>query len=183
VKRFHLVPVVLVATACASTFKLTDDQLGRRSQLTSESASSSLARFLKPPDARGGLCRQVDPYARLPSAKPTVKDGVVSFMASKEDIFAKALAGGVIGAALSDDALQTLRPYSVDLKNLRKIQVIEPKDRGGSGCPPLSWSAVIVSPNEGPFFYVITDPKDVDEVVTLVSFFSPSAKLMAGPGW
>jgi hypothetical protein len=179
VRGFYLLPIVLVATSCASSFKLTDDQLGRRSQLTSESASASLARFLAPPDARGGLCRQVDPYAGLPSAKPTVRDGVVSFMASKEDIFAKALAGAVV----SDESMRTLRSYSVDLKNLRKIQVIEPKDRGGSACPPLSWSAVIVSPNEGPFFYVITDPKDVGEVVTLVSFFSPSAKLMAGPGW
>jgi hypothetical protein len=183
VKSFYLLPIVFVATTCASTFKLTDDQLSQRSQLTSESASASLVRFLVPPDARGGLCRQVDPYALLPSAKPTVNDGVVSFMASKENIFAEALAGGVIRAALSDDALRTLRSYTVDLKNLRKIQVIGPKDRGGSGYPPLSWGAVIVSPNEGPFFYVITEPKDVDEVVTLVSFFSPSAKLMAGPGW
>jgi hypothetical protein len=104
-------------------------------------------------------------------------------MASKEDIVAKALTAGLLRLVISDDALQTLKPYSVDLKNLRKIQVIEPKDRGGAACPPLTWSAVIVSPKEGPFFYVIADPKDVDEIVALVSFFSPDAKLMSGPGW
>jgi hypothetical protein len=48
---------------------------------------------------------------------------------------------------------------------------------------PAVLECLIVSPNEGPFFYVIADPKDVDEVVRLVSFFSPNAKLTAGPGW
>jgi hypothetical protein len=174
----------LLASACASTFKLSDDQLSRRGQFSNDSASTALAHFLAPADSKGGLCRQVDPYARLPVAKPAIRDGVVSFMASKEDIVAKALVGrGLIGLALADSDLQTLKPYAVDLKNLRKSQVIEPKDRGGSSCPPLDWSAVIVSPKEGPFFYVIVEPKDVDEVVTLVSFFSPEAKLMSGPGW
>jgi hypothetical protein len=91
--------------------------------------------------------------------------------------------GGVSGGFVSVASSTVRERESVDLRKLKRIQRIEPKDRGHSNCLPLDWSVVIAHPTDGPAFWVVVQPEHAADVVTLFSFFSPNAEITAGVGF
>jgi hypothetical protein len=162
---------------CTSSIKLTDEQVKLRSSLDETAASRELRGFLQPRGA-GGLCRTASPYTNVAMAHLGLEDGILSFDAER-NVAAAGVSGGVVSTGIST----VKERESVDLRKLKRIQRIEPKDRGRSNCLPLDWSVIIAHPADGPAFWVVVQPEHAADVVTLLSFFSPNAELTAGVGF
>ena len=162
---------------CASSIQLTSEQAKLRSSLDETSASRELRGYLQPQGA-GGLCRTASPFTNVAIAHLGLEGGILSFDAER-NVAAASVAGGVMSTAIST----VKERESVDLRRLKRIQRIEPKDRGHSNCLPFDWSVVIAHPVDGPAFWVVVRPEHAADVVTLFSFFSPNAELTAGAGF
>ena len=163
---------------CTSSIKLTDEQVKLRSSLDETAASRGLRGYLQPLGP-GGLCRTASPYTNVAMAQLGLENGILSFDAKKDVASAASVSGGVVSTAIS----MVKERESVDLRKLKRIQRIEPKDRGRSNCLPLDWSVVIAHPADGVAFWVVVQPEHAADVVTLLSFFSPNAELTAGVGF
>jgi hypothetical protein len=124
------------------------------------------------------LCRTASPYTNSAIAHLGLADGILSFDA-KKSVAAASVSGGFVSTTVST----VNERESVDLRKLKRIQRIEPKDRGQSNCLPLKWSVIIAHPADGPAFWVVVQPEHAADVVTLLSFFSPNAELTAGVGF
>jgi hypothetical protein len=160
---------------CTSAIKLTDEQVKLRASLDEATASTELRGYLHPRGA-GGLCRTASPFTNVAIAHLALEDGILSFDAERNVV-----SGGV---GVGSIAMSTVKEReSVDLRKLKRIQGIEPKDRGHSNCLPLNWSVIIAHPADGPAFWVVVQPEHAAEVVTLFSFFSPNAEITAGVGF
>lgn len=176
----NLVLAVCVAMSfggCTSATKLTDEQVKMRSSLDETTATSGLRGYLKP-RGPGGLCRTASPFTNVAMAHLGLEGGILSFDAERSVATA-----GVSGGLLSRGYSMVKERESVDLRKLKRIQRIDPKERGQSNCLPLTWSVVIAHPSDGPAFWVVVQPEHVADVVTLLSFFSPNAELTAGIGF
>jgi hypothetical protein len=168
---------ILMLGGCTTTTRLTDDQIKLRSNLSEPEASRRLLSYLQPMGA-GGFCRTASPFTNTAIAHLRFEHRILSFDA-KRSVAAASVSGGYLstGVSLVDER------DSVDLSKLKRIQRIEPKDRGQSGCGPLDWSVVIAHPADGPAFWVVVQPDHAGELVALLSFFSPNAELTAGVGF
>jgi hypothetical protein len=162
---------------CTSSIKLTDEQVKLRASLDEATASGELRGYLHP-RGPGGLCRTASPFTNVAMAHLGFEDGILSFDA-KRSVASASVSGGFVSTAVS---LVDERE-SVDLRKLKRIQRIEPKDRGRSNCLPLDWSVIIAHPTDGPAFWVVVQPEHAADVVTLLSFFSPNAEITAGIGF
>jgi hypothetical protein len=160
---------------CTRPIKLTAEQVKLRSSLDENAASREIRGYLQP-KGPGGLCRTASPYTNVAMAHLGLEDGILSFDAKRD------VASG--GATVGTVSLSTVKEReSVDLRKLKRIQRIEPKDRGQSHCLPLDWSVIIAHPADGPAFWVVVQPEHAADVVTLLSFFSPNAEITAGVGF
>jgi hypothetical protein len=160
---------------CTSATKLTNEQVKMRASLDEATATSGLRGYLKP-RGPGGLCRTASPFTSPAIAHLGLESGILSFDAERS------VAAG--GASVGTVYLSTVKEReSVDLRKLKRIQRIEPKDRGSSHCLPLDWSVIIAHPSDGPAFWVVVEPEHAADVVTLFSFFSPNAEITAGVGF
>lgn len=168
---------VLSLGGCTSSIKLTDEQVKLRASLDETTATRDLRGYLQPKGA-GGLCRTASPFTNVAIAHLGLENGMLSFDA-KRNVAAASASGGFVSTATST----VDEREAVDLKKLKRIQRIEPKDRGQSNCRPLDWSVVIAHPADGPAFWVVVQPERAAEVVALLSFFSPNAELTAGVGF
>jgi hypothetical protein len=162
---------------CTSAIKLTDEQVKLRASLDETTASRELRGYLHPRGA-GGLCRTASPFTNVAIAHLALEDGILTFDAER-NVVSAGVSGGFVSTAIST----VKERESVDLRKLKRIQRIEPKDRGHSNCLPLDWSVVIAHPADGPAFWVVVQPEHAADVVTLLSFFSPNAELTAGVGF
>jgi hypothetical protein len=160
---------------CTSAIKLTDEQVKLRASLDEPTASKGLRGYLKP-RGPGGLCRTASPFTNVAIAHLALEDGIFTFDAERNVVSGGAGVGTIVMSTVKERE-------SVDLRKLRRIQRIEPKDRGRSNCLPLNWSVIIVHPTDGPAFWVVVQPEHAAEVVTLFSFFSPNAEITAGVGF
>jgi hypothetical protein len=162
---------------CTSAIKLTDEQAKLRASLDETSATSELRGYLQP-RGPGGLCRTASPYTSVAIAHLGLQDGILSFDA-KRDVANASVSGGFVSTTMST----VKERESVDLRKLKRIQRIEPKDRGRSNCLPLDWSVIIAHPTDGPAFWVVVQPEHAADVVAILSFFSPNAEITAGVGF
>jgi hypothetical protein len=169
--------VILALAGCTTTIRLTDEQVRLRSSLNEDEASRRLLRYLQPVGA-GGLCRTASPFTNVAMARLGFEHGILSFDAQRS-VAAASVSGGFLSTGVS----LVKERESVDLSKLKRIQRIEPKDRGQSNCWPLDWSVVIAHPTDGPAFWVVVQPENAGEVVALLSFFSPNAEVTAGVGF
>lgn len=162
---------------CTSAIKLTDEQVKMRSSLNETAATRELRGYLQP-IGQGGLCRTASPFTTAATAHLGLEDGVLSFDADRS-VASASVSGGFLSTTLST----VKERESVDLRKLKRIQRIDPKDRGRSNCLPLDWSVIIAHPSDGPAFWVVVQPEHAANVVTLFSFFSPNAEITAGVGF
>ena len=168
---------VLTLGGCTTAIKLTDEQVKLRSSLDEPTATSDLRGYLQP-RGPGGLCRTASPFTNVATAHLGLESGVLSFDA-KRNVATAGVSGGFVSTGTSTVDEREV----VDLRKLKRIQRIEPKDRGQSLCWPLDWSVVIAHPTDGPAFWVVVQPEHAAEVVALLSFFSPNAEITAGVGF
>jgi hypothetical protein len=160
---------------CTSATRLTDEQIKMRASLDEPTATRELRGYLKP-IGPGGICRTASPFTTAAIAHLGLENGILSFDANRSVFSGGASPGSVVMSTVKERE-------SVDLRKLKRIQRIEPKDRGRSNCLPLDWSVIIAHPSDGPAFWVVVQPEHAADVVTLFSFFSPNAELTAGVGF
>ena len=175
--RVLAVLAVLLLGGCTASVRLTDEQIKLRSGLNEAEASQRLVAYLHPMGA-GGLCRTGSPFTNTAIAHLEFAHGILSFDAQRD-----VASAGVSGGYLSTSVTLVKERESVNLRKLKRIQRIEPKDRGRSNCRPLDWSVVIAHPADGPAFWVVVEQKNAAEVVALLSYFSPDAEITAGVGF
>ncbi len=168
---------VLLLGGCTASVQLTDQQVKLRSSLNEADASQRLLGYLKPLGP-GGLCRTASPFTNTAMAHLVFEHGILSFDAERS-----VASAGVSGGYLTTSSSLVKERETVDLRGLKRIQRIEPKDRGQSHCLPLDWSVVIAHPVEGPAFWVVVEQKNAAELVALFSYFSPKAEITAGVGF
>ena len=168
---------VLALGGCTTPIRLTEQQLKLRASLDDTEASRRLLGYLHPMGA-GGLCRTGSPFTNVAIAHLGFEHGILSFDAERS-VASASVSGGFVSTGTS----LVRERERVDLRRLTRIQRIEPKDRGQSLCRPLDWSVIIAHPADGPAFWVVVQPENADEVVSILSFFSPNAEITAGVGF
>jgi len=139
--------LAVVASGCAGTIRLSDEQLRLRAGLTEESAARELDGYLQP-HGDWGLCSLGSPTSFGAGRRVVLQDGVVTFTA-----FRRVASGGTLIAGgghatliLGSDAVR--EEQSVDLRRLDNLQVIERMDASAGTGPKVTSSVVIVHPKE-----------------------------------
>jgi hypothetical protein len=172
----------VVASGCAGTMHLSDEQLRLRAGLTEESAARGLDAYLQP-HGDWGMCRLGNPTSFGPGRRVVLQDGVVTFTALRHVVSGGTLIAGGGHATFIAGSDVVPEEQSVNLRRLDNLQVIEQMDAWAKTCPRVPSSVVIVHPKEGVAFYVPTERSHLDELIALLSFFSPGAKLKSGVGF
>ena len=172
----------VVVSGCAGTIHLSAEQLHLRAALTEESAASRLNEYLQP-HGDWGMCRLGSPTSFGPGRRVVFQDGVVTFTALRRVASGGTLiAGGGQATFITGSALVP-EEESVNLRRVDNLQVIEQMEASAGTCPKVPSSVVIVHPKEGVAFYVPTERSHLDELIALLSYFSPEAKLKSGIGF
>jgi hypothetical protein len=172
----------VVASGCAGTIHLSDEQLRLRAGLTEESAARGLNAYLQP-HGDWGMCRLGNPTSFGPGRRVVLRDGVVTFTAFRHVASGGTLVAGGGNATFIPGSEVVPEEQSVNLRRLDNLQVIERMDASAGTCPKVTSSVVIVHPKDGVAFYVPTDRSHLDELIALLSYFSPEVKLKSGVGF
>jgi hypothetical protein len=174
--RFVLLCFILVMTACTSTVSISDVQIKKRDALTEASAAAQLTHFL-----HYGICRHVDPVTFGSEAQAEISKGILTFTAKKQVSTGGSVSGS--GGILFMSSTYKLVPtqYSVDLRNLKDVQIVA--SPGTSGCTTAGSSWVIVHPQDGPFFIIKVRPTEVDDVIADLAYLTPNLTIKSGAGF
>ena len=174
--------LALLATGCAGTIHLSEEQLRLRAGLTEESAAKGLDAYLEP-HGDWGMCRLGNPRFFGPGRRIVFQDGVVTFTAFRFVASGGTLITGGGQASFITGSALVPEEQSVNLRRIDNLQVIESMEASAGTCPKVPSSVVIVHPKEGVAFYVPTERSHLDELIALLSYFSPDAKLKSGIGF
>jgi len=176
---------VCVLSACASSYKLSDQFQKTKSEMTRAQANLILSRAVQASTDSGGFCA-VAGYESIPGPIQ-VENGTIHFPANKLIPIESHLetSGDITSATGMEVSTVTTYKripgrYEVDLSHVREVSIYLLKDMvSKTGCgarklPLTDYRLVFQSPEmKAAYFHIYTRPEQLEPVLAALSVYSP----------